>query len=440
MITRNRALDNATFSGYAGRMPGPHRALLRRVMKIYLLSSFSSAAGLEVYLVQYREHRGFQLPEVGIGCYGLSGAYGKKDIGAFKQVIRRAYALGVTFFDTAEAYGDAERILGETAEPFRDDILIATKVGVRKGLTPDLSAEYVNSARERSLKQLGTDYIDLYQVHFDDPETQVDATVETLDKLVEKGKVQTYEIGHLPMERAEEYFSKGNVFSMRMELSAVARDACKTVLPLCLKHHAAAIAFSTTGRGLMTGRFAENHQFGAGDIRAVDPLFQRERFSSGMKIAEAFANIARRHEKTSVQTAIAWVLAQPGVLCALTGPTTISHLEENVSASGWRFPAEDLEQLAILLEQEDAWLRKKQIFSVMQILSDPLPAEAHAAFTDLVYMIETVILLGIVSETTLLPTFQTLFALRDSLAGERVNADLAKIHCQLRKLIDIPPP
>jgi len=126
--------------------------------------------------MKYRKYKDFNISEVGIGCYSLSGVYGTKDINEFKKMINRAYELGVNFFDTAEAYGNAEQILGEIVKSFRKNVYIATKVGVKEGIKPNLSEKYIKSACEQSLKNLQTDYIDLYQIHFDNPETPIEET------------------------------------------------------------------------------------------------------------------------------------------------------------------------------------------------------------------------------------------------------------------------
>ena len=370
--------------------------------------------------MEYREHDGFRISEIGVGCYGLSGAYGTKDPEEFKRMIRRAHELGVNFFDTAEAYGDAERILGEAIRPFRSEVYIATKVGLREGTEPSLSREYVQRACEESLKRLGTDHIDLYQVHFDDPETPVEETVEALEGLVRAGKVRRYGLGHLSTERVELYFELGNVFSVLMELSAVARESRERLLPLCRAHSVGAIAFSVTGRGLLTRRFQERPQFEPGDIRNIDPLFQRERFQSGLRVAAKLAKLGKRYGKTPAQVAIAWVLAQPGVICALTGPSTVAHLEENVGGSGWRLAPEDLEELEAFLKQEDMWLEKEQRASVERVLQGPLPQDPSQAFTDLIYVIETALSLELTTEKEILPLFQELYGLRASLDEDAI--------------------
>ena len=160
--------------------------------------------------MEYRSHRNLKISEIGVGCYALSGAYGKVDIKEFQLMLRHAHELGVNFFDTAEGYGDAEKILGVTVKPYRDDILLATKVGIREGTKFNLSKEYIIEACDLSLKNLQTDYIDIYQVHFDDPTTPVEETVRALDELVEKGKIRYYGVGHLPAARMQQYCKLGD--------------------------------------------------------------------------------------------------------------------------------------------------------------------------------------------------------------------------------------
>lgn len=386
--------------------------------------------------MEHREHDGFRISEVGVGCYALSGVYGTKDVEEFKRMLQRACELGVNFFDVAETYGDAERILGEAIKPFRQEVYVATKVGVRGGLQPNLSSSYIKRACEESLERLQTDHIDLYQVHFDDPDTPIEETVGALEELVREGKIRRYGVGHLPLERVEAYFKAGKVFSVLMELSAVARESRKKLLPLCRVHGVGAIAFSVTGRGLLTRRFQERPSFEPGDIRNIDPLFQRERLQSGLRVAEKLAELGKRYGKTPAQVAIAWVLAQPGVICALTGPSTVAHLEENVGGSGCTFHPDELEDLESFLEREDAWLEGEQRSSLKQILSTPLPEEPFRAFVDLVYAIETALLLGLTSEREILPIAQELYGMRKAL-DETSRPKLEGAQNRLRDLIHL---
>lgn len=362
--------------------------------------------------MNYREHHGLTISEIGFGCYGLSGVYGVKDIGEYKRTIRRAYELGVNFFDTADSYGNAEQVLGEVLQPYRDDLYIATKVGTIAGKKPNLSREYILQACEASLRRLGLEHIDLYQVHFHDPETPVYETIEALESLAEQGKIRKYGIGHIPIDQMHQYLENGNPYSVMMELSAVARDAKKHLMPFCKTNDLAAITFSITGRGLLTGKITNRQQFEDGDIRNIDPLFQRHRFKSGLRTAALLREIGYDYGKPAVQMAIAWVLAQPEVICALTGPSKQTHLEENLNTSGAKISQEHLQKLEDHFAEEDTWLRKQDRKTIEEILFEPLTNEHSQAFKDLVYTIETGILQGWFTENDVFPIFFDLLKLQ----------------------------
>jgi aryl-alcohol dehydrogenase-like predicted oxidoreductase len=378
------------------------------------------------------------LSEIGIGCYALSGVYGRKDLAEFQRMIRRAYELGVNYFDTAAAYDDAEQLLGTAAAPFRQEIFLATKIAAGADGTASLSRAAVCRFCEHSLARLQTEIIDLLLVHFDDPQTPVAETVAALDELVQEGKIRYYGVSHLPQERIAAYLQTGDVFAVMMELSAVARDARNRLLPLCQEYGAAGVAFSVTGRGLLTGRFQQEAAFPPGDIRHMDPLFQRERLESGRRVATRMAELGRQYGKTPVQAAIAWALAQPGVVCALTGPSTLAHLEENLGGSGWLLAADDLANLEEFFRDEGAWLVQAQQHSVRQILTTPLPADPQQAFTDLVYAVETAVMLAMVAETDIMPLFQELFGLRQTL-DDTALPQLTAIQQRLQAVVDQQP-
>jgi aryl-alcohol dehydrogenase-like predicted oxidoreductase len=383
--------------------------------------------------VEYRNHKDLTISVIGMGCYAASGAYGTVDLDEFRRVIDRARGLGVTFFDTAEAYGDAERLLGEVLRPHRNRIHIATKVGVKKGTKATLTRDYIHRACQASLTALHTSYIDLYQVHFDDPNTPVAETVGALDELRTAGKIRHYGLGHLPPKRVRAYLTSGDVFSILMELSAVARSASGTLLPLCREHNVAAIAFSVTGRGVLTGHFGTAMTFEPTDIRRIDPLFQRERLRSALRVLDRFTTVARMKGVTPVQVAIAWVLHQPGLLCALTGPTSILHLEENLGACETHLTSEELAAFESFLAAEEATLRREQRKSIAQILATDLPPDPESAFADLVYALETSLGLELTEEAQILPTFRELFALRHTLPDS--GPQLADIQQRLRAII-----
>lgn len=383
--------------------------------------------------MEYREHRGLTLSEVGVGCYALAGAYGPVHPQEFIALLRRAADLGVTFFDTAGNYGDAETVLGEAVRPFRDEVLLATKVGSPEGAPPRLDPEAVAASCRRSLERLGTDHIDLLQVHFDDPSTPVEDTVAALGALRDEGLIRHYGVGHLPAARVARYMAVGDPFSILMELSAVARDSRRTLLPRCGGGGPAAIAFSVTGRGLLSGAIGPRTTFAPGDIRNFDPLFQRARLASGLRIAGRFGDLSRSLGRTPAQAAIAWALAQPGVECALTGPRRVAHLEENLAGSGFRLPAAELADLESLFAAEDAALAAEEGATVDVILDGPLPADSTAAFRDLVYAIETAVGLGRVAEDDVRPAFFELWPLQEALDG--AGPALDRVRERLRAVV-----
>lgn len=386
--------------------------------------------------MKFRTHKKLTLSEIGLGCYGLSGAYGSKNYDSYLRTIHRAYDLGINFFDTAEGYGDAERVLGETVKAYRDKIHIATKVGIKDDIQPNLSQEYIQTACENSLKALQTDYLDLYQIHFDDPATPVEESVNALELLVRQGKIRYYGLGHLPLLRIEAYIEIGDPFSVLTELSAVARTALDDLLPACQAQDIGVIAFSVTGRGLLTGKINAGTTFEANDIRNMDPLFQRERFRSGLRIEKKMSDIGKKYGKTSAQVAIAWVLAQPGVICALTGPSTIPHLEENLGGSGWIFTTDDYQDLEIFLYEETVLLQAAQRATVGQILSSKITGEPQNAFIDLIYTIETAVTLNLVNEDEIMPLFMELFGLKNTLDQHAV-LELEQIRKRLKEIIPI---
>lgn len=386
--------------------------------------------------MNYRQAAGISVSEIGIGCYALSGAYGVKDRTEFARMLARAVDLGVTFFDTAEGYGEeAESILGEALVTHRQQVVLSTKVGMTAGGKRDLSPSHIRVACTESLKRLRTDWIDLYQVHFDDPGTPVQETISTLEELVQQGKIRRYGIGHLPPVRLQEYLERGRPFSMLMEFSAVARAARTRYLPLLERYGIAGLAFSTTGRGLLTGTIHPGHTFPAGDLRAVDPLFQREQFASALRVMAHFQRLSSRYGKTIVQAAIAWVLSQPTILCALCGPSTVSHLEENLGGSGWTLEQEDLQMLEELFRQEDETLDRERHSTITRILGQPLPTQDEQAFVDLVYAAETAVDLGMATEEQVMPLLIELIGLREKVNGSLLRT-LELIQRQLGAMVE----
>ena len=383
--------------------------------------------------MDFRSFDDWRLSVIGYGCYGLSGAYGPVDEEAFSRTIRAAFEQGVNFFDTAEGYGGAEAFLGKAVAPFRDQVYIATKLSGESG-SPDLSFQAVQQACEASLERLNMEVIDLYQIHFDDPETPILETIAALEELVKQGKIRKYGLCHLSLDSVKEYAESGDPFSVLMELSPVARTSLTTLLPVCEKHDMAGLAFSVTGRGILSGRFSPGYEFDPGDIRRIDPLFKRERFESAQHVRDQLAKMGEKYGATAVQMAIAWVLSQPQIACALTGTSSPDHLAENIAASEIHISDEDLAALNSFLDDEDRRLASTQEVTVRQLLTDPLNNDPEAAFEDLVYVLETAIINGMVKESEVVIIFKELFGLRKNLDDEAKQRMLG-IQMTLRDII-----
>jgi aryl-alcohol dehydrogenase-like predicted oxidoreductase len=375
----------------------------------------------------------------------MSGAYGPEDPSKWEGLIRKAYDRGVSFFDTSEAYVQSEEILGRAVAPFREKIVLASKVGLPASGGPDASRGHVVEACEGSLRRLGTDRIDLYQIEFADPATPVAETVEALEGLRSQGKIREYGVGHLPLAVLREYCALGRPASMLVELSAVMRAAKREILPFLGEApgsggdrpagsgRPAAVAISPTGRGLLTGAITAETKFGENDIRAVDPLFTRAKLASALRVRDRLAGVGQRLGHTPTQTAIAWVLAQPGIHAALTGPTHPDLLEENLGALGWDFPAKDLAEIASFLAVEDERVALESLTAAQEIVAAPLCQDGDTAYRDLLFAMETAVELGELAEEDIIPLVMRLLKLRKENGG-RYHAELEGLREDLGRM------
>lgn len=384
----------------------------------------------EIPSCQARPDQTRPVPCLGLGCYSLAGVYGPRDPQEFTRTLGRALDLGITLFDTADQYGNAEEILGRALATVRQRVVISTKVGLTEGAKTNLSAAHVKRSCEASLRRLSTDWIDIYYVHYDDPSTPVTETVSALADLRRAGKIRGWGVGHLPPSRVAEYVEAGGLSSMMMELSCVARDSYQALQPMAARSGAGITAFSVTGRGLLTGRIGPDHVFAVGDIRRVDPLFQRARFRSGLRVAGELARIGHQCGRTPVQVAIGWAQAQPQVTAILTGATRPEHLQENWEGAARPLAPESLAQLNAFLAQEGLRMEGERFRAIDDILGDaPVPDSAQA-LSDLVYVMEELILLGRAQEQAVMPIFRELWSLRGQEAHRR--SQIAAIHTRLK--------
>lgn len=334
---------------------------------------------------------------LGYGCYGLSGAYGTRlEERDMVRILQYAYELGIRFFDTAGSYAGTEEILGRAVKPFRNDVVIASKVGITENNKISLSKESVISSCESSLKKLKTDYIDIYLVHYYDPDTPVEETIETLEFLKKEGKIKYYGIGHLPLDKTEKYLNTGNISFILAEMSPVNAYRYKELYPLREKYKFDIIAFSITGRGLLSGKINKSVRFGNDDIRSKDPLFLNSRLISGIRIAEKLKEIGKRFDMTPTQVAILWTIQNDGVVAGLTGPTKTEHLAENSRALNLTLDEDTMKEINYVLEKEEERLRKTVYEEVYNILTTSFFSDYEKAYKDLIYAIEYCIENGLI--------------------------------------------
>ncbi len=373
----------------------------------------------------------FETSEIGIGTYCLSGVYGRVDTDAVLRTLRRAYELGITFFDTGPGYGDAEKVLGEATRPFRGDIIISTKVAGAMTERP-LAYENIIASCERSLERLGVERIDLYGIHFDDGGTPVEEVVRAFDRLKAAGKIRFCGLGHVFAGRARAYFEQGGFCSVMGELSAVSTGYYRRILPLVRGSRAGYLGFSVTGRGLLAGAVRGRAGLEEGDIRHIDALFAGERLESALRIAGKMAETARAVGATPAQVAVRWVLNREGVVCAITGPSSEEHLEENAGACAVRGDTDAFKALEDFIDEEARAAEARLRAEIESVLRRPFVG--REGIPDLVYVAENMGEVGIAPEESLIPAFKRLLGFMKSGACE--DADVDRVKRDLARLLD----
>jgi aryl-alcohol dehydrogenase-like predicted oxidoreductase len=294
---------------------------------------------------------GPEVGAIGLGGMALSSIYHPTDDEAAAAVIRRAFELGVTHFDTADAYGAGhnERLFGDVLRPHRDLVFIATKFGnvLRPDGTRGVSGrpEYVVQACDASLARLGIDSIDLYYIHRVDPATPVEETVGAMAGLVEAGKVRHLGISEAAPATVRRAHSTHQLAAMQVEYSLWTRFPEDELIPLCDELGMAFVAYSPLGRGFLTGTIK-----GVGDLSDADrrrgwPRFRAESIGKNLLLLQAVQDVAVAHGVSLAQVALAWVLAQSPRMLAIPSTSVTLHLEENVAACDLELTDEEVRLL-----------------------------------------------------------------------------------------------
>lgn len=284
---------------------------------------------------------------LGLGCMGLSFAYGeameRKDAVA---LLRKAVDLGVTFFDTAEAYGAAnEEIVGEALAPYRHQVVIATKFGFKDGDAKkgvDSRPERIRTVAEDCLKRLKTDYIDLLYQHRVDPNVPIEDVAGTVKDLIAEGKVRHFGLSEAGVDSIRRAHAVQAVTALQSEYSLWWREPEAEILPILEELGIGFVPFSPLGRGFLTGKIDENTSFSKDDFRNIVPRFSPEARKANQVLVDALATIATEKKATSAQIALAWLLAQKPWIAPIPGTTKLHRLEENLGAVNIKLNAADL--------------------------------------------------------------------------------------------------
>lgn len=281
---------------------------------------------------------GLEVSALGLGCMGLSFGLGPAtERHAAITLLHQAYERGVTFFDTAEAYGPYanEDLLGEALAPFRDHVVIATKFGFKSGLVGqglDSRPETIRAVVEASLKRLRTDRIDLLYQHRVDPNVPIEDVAGTVKELIAAGKVKYFGLSEAGVEQIRRAHAVQPVAALQSEYSLWWREPEAEILPLLETLGIGFVPFSPLGKGFLTGAITEQTQFTASDFRTTGPRFAPEARRANHLLIERLQDIAQQAGISLAQMALAWVLAQKPWIVPIPGTTKQSRLEENLAA------------------------------------------------------------------------------------------------------------
>lgn len=293
-----------------------------------------------------------EVSALGLGCMGMSFAYGPAgDRQQMIEVIRAAVARGITFFDTAEAYGPYvnEELVGEALAPFRGQVVIATKFGFsftdgkQDGL--DSRPAHIREVAEASLKRLRVEAIDLFYQHRVDPDVPIEDVAGAVRDLIKAGKVRHFGLSEAGARTIRRAHAVQPVTALQSEYSLWWRKPEVDVLPTLEELGIGFVPFSPLGRGFLTGKIDENTRFDSGDFRNLVPRFAPEARKANKALVDLIAALAARRRATPAQLALAWLLAQRPWIVPIPGTTRLQRLEENIGAATLELSAEDLREI-----------------------------------------------------------------------------------------------
>jgi aryl-alcohol dehydrogenase-like predicted oxidoreductase len=322
---------------------------------------------------------GLEVSAVGLGCMGMSQAYGTPDEDESIATIHRALDLGISFLDTANVYGRGhnEELVGRAIAGRRDEVVLATKFAI--DFAPDGTRtingrpEYVRTSCDESLRRLGVDHIDLYYQHRVDPEVPIEDTVGAMAELVEAGKVRHLGLSEASAASLERAHAVHPIAALQSEWSLWTRDLETEVLPVARRLGVGIVPFSPLGRGFLTGQITSTEDFEDGDFRKGNPRFKGENFSQNLELVRQVQDLAAAKACTPGQLALAWVLAAGDDVVPIPGTKRRTYLEDNAGSVTVELSQADLEKLQAL-SPAGAWAGDRYPASTSSGYGDsPLP-------------------------------------------------------------------
>jgi aryl-alcohol dehydrogenase-like predicted oxidoreductase len=300
-----------------------------------------------------------EVSRICFGTWQTGGDWGPVEESEGQEAAQAALELGINFFDTAQGYGfgASERLLGRSLElgtpSRRGEVVIATKGGLRPegdGIVRDSSREWLREGIEQSLRELGTDYVDLYQVHWPDLDTPFEETAGVLEEFVAEGKARHVGVSNFDADQMAELSRHGRVETLQPPYHLLRPDIEDEGLPYCSEHGIGVLVYGPLAHGLLTGKLDTDTEFDDGDWRGQLPGFQGEEFEANVKIVKELARFAEERGYTVAQLAIAWALGGPGVDVAIVGARRRDHIEGTAPAADIDLSDDDRREIEEIME------------------------------------------------------------------------------------------
>jgi aryl-alcohol dehydrogenase-like predicted oxidoreductase len=294
--------------------------------------------------------QGLTVSAIGYGAMGITSFYGSGDEAKSVDAIRRAYDLGVTFFDTAELYGwgENEKIVGHALRDVRNDVVIATKFGLTRDYGTDSRPEHIREVTDNSLRFLGVETIDLLYQHRVDPNVPIEDVAGTVRDLIAEGKVKHFGLSEAGPNTIRRAHAVQPVTALQTEFSLFERDV-EALFPVLDELGIGFVPYSPLGRGFLTGTAKPASAYDAADMRSVDPRWQPGNFEKNVEATERLRELATSKGATVAQLALAWLLAQGPRIVPIPGTRSPARVEENVGGADLTLTPEDLARIAEIL-------------------------------------------------------------------------------------------